>query len=53
MVTAALSNSFLPSGSFRVQTTRSAGKLDLYVYLSHTLLAQAAVDTQTGAVTVA
>lgn len=49
LVTSALSNSFLPSGSFRVQTTRSGGKLDIYVYLSNSLLAQAALDTTSGA----
>ena len=49
LVTSALSNSFLPSGSFRVQTTRSGGKLDIYVYLSNSLVAQAALDTTCGA----
>ena len=49
MVTAALSNSFLPQGSFQVQTTRAGGQLNVYVFLSNTLLAQATVDTSTGA----
>lgn len=52
LVTAALSNSFLPSGSFQDQTTRAGGELDVYVFLSNTLLAQATVNISTGAVTV-
>lgn len=52
LVTAALSNRFLPAGSFQVSTTRSGNKLDIYVFLANTLLTQASVDTSTGAVMV-
>lgn len=50
-VTLALSNQFLPNGSFQVQTTSSGNEIDIYIFVNSALVSQANISN-TGVVTV-
>jgi hypothetical protein len=47
----ALSNQFLPNGSFSIQTTSSGNELDVYIFVNSTLVSQANI-TSDGIVTI-
>lgn len=50
-VVAALSNQFLPNGSFQIQTSKTGNAIDIYIFVNSTLVSQANI-TSDGLVTI-